>query len=115
MQIVAQINNLFDRRYYTAGQLGALGFTDSGAFIARPVPAANGDFPVRHATFYATGAPVRMWVDAVRVLIQTRPGRDRQEKGKGSILAPHAEMVSTARSNRTARRRRAARCSSSSG
>ncbi len=62
MQIVAQITNLFDRRYYTAGQLGPLGFTTSGAFIARPFSAVNGQFPLRHATFYAPGAPVRMWV-----------------------------------------------------
>ena len=62
MQIVAQITNLFDRRYYTAAQLGALGFTTGGAFIARPFPAVNGEFPLRHATFYAPGAPVRVWI-----------------------------------------------------
>jgi outer membrane receptor protein involved in Fe transport len=62
MQIVAQITNLFDRRYYTAAQLGASGFTNSGAFIARPFPAVNGEFPLRHATFYAPGAPIRMWI-----------------------------------------------------
>jgi outer membrane receptor protein involved in Fe transport len=61
VQLVAQINNLFDRRYYTAAQLGPLGFTDSGAFIARPLPAINGQFPVRQATFYAPGAPVKAW------------------------------------------------------
>ena len=62
MQIVAQVTNLFDRRYYTAAQLGPLGFTESGTFIARPLPAINGSFPVRQATFYAPGAPSRMWV-----------------------------------------------------
>jgi outer membrane receptor protein involved in Fe transport len=62
MQVIAQITNLFDRRYYTAAQLGPLGFTDSGAFIARPFPAVDGAFPVQHATFYAPGAPIRMWV-----------------------------------------------------
>lgn len=62
LQVLAQINNLLDRRYYTAAQLGPVGFTDSGTFIARPFPAVNGVFPVRQATFYAPGAPVRMWV-----------------------------------------------------
>ena len=38
MQLVAQVTNVFDRRYYTAGQLGPFGFTDTGSFIARPFP-----------------------------------------------------------------------------
>ena len=59
-QVIGQINNLFDRHYYTAGQLGPLGLTDSGAFIARPLPPINGEFPIRHGTFYAPGAPVRV-------------------------------------------------------
>ena len=62
MQLVAQVTNLFDRKYYTAGQLGPFGFTDTGSFIARPLPAINGEFPVRQATFYAPGAPARMWI-----------------------------------------------------
>ena len=62
MQIVAQVTNLFDTTYYTAGQLGPFGFTDSGSFIARPLPAIDGQFPVRQSTFYAPGAPARMWV-----------------------------------------------------
>ena len=62
LQIVAHVTNLFDRKYYTAGQLGPFGFTDTGNFIARPLPAINGEFPVRQATFYAPGAPARMWV-----------------------------------------------------
>jgi hypothetical protein len=44
MQIVTQVTNLFDRKYYTAGQLGPFGFTDTGAFIARPLPPINGQF-----------------------------------------------------------------------
>jgi outer membrane receptor protein involved in Fe transport len=62
VQLVAQVTNLFDRRYSTAAQLGAFGFTDSGAFNARPFPAVDGEFPVRHATFYSPGAPIRMSV-----------------------------------------------------
>jgi outer membrane receptor protein involved in Fe transport len=62
MQIITQITNLFDQRYSTAAQLGSFGFTDTWAFIARPLPAINGEFPVRQSTFYAPGAPARMWV-----------------------------------------------------
>jgi len=61
VQVVTQVTNLFDRKYYSAGQLGPFGFTDTGNFIARPLPPIDGEFPVRHATFYAPGAPVRMW------------------------------------------------------
>ena len=62
LQIVAQINNLFDSRYRSAAQLGPTGFTDTGTFIARPLPPVNGEFPVQHATFYAPGAPTTFWV-----------------------------------------------------
>jgi outer membrane receptor protein involved in Fe transport len=62
VQLLAQINNLLDRRYSTAAQLGPLGFTDNGNFIAQPLPAVNGEFPVRQGTFFAPGAPVRAWV-----------------------------------------------------
>jgi outer membrane receptor protein involved in Fe transport len=64
IQVLAQINNLLDRHYQTAAQLGPMGFTESGAFIARPFPAVDGEFPVRHSTFYAPGAPRRMWIGA---------------------------------------------------
>ncbi len=64
IQVIAQINNLFDHHYYTAAQLGPMGFTESGNFIARPFPAVNGEFPVRQSTFYAPGAPLRMWIGA---------------------------------------------------
>ena len=61
LQLLAQVNNLFDRRYDTAAQVGVDGFTESGSFIARPFPPASGEFPLRHSTFFAPGAPVRMW------------------------------------------------------
>ena len=64
VQLLAQANNLLDRRYYTAAQLGPVGFTENGAFIARPLPAVNGEFPVRQGTFYAPGAPFRIWAGA---------------------------------------------------
>jgi outer membrane receptor protein involved in Fe transport len=61
LALIGQINNLFDREYFTAAQLGANGFTDTGAFIARPFPPVNGEFPVRQSTFLAPGAPIRAW------------------------------------------------------
>jgi outer membrane receptor protein involved in Fe transport len=58
VKVFAQIDNVFDRKYSTAAQLGATGFNDAGNFEARPFPPnGNGDRPLRHATFYAPGAP----------------------------------------------------------
>jgi outer membrane receptor protein involved in Fe transport len=62
LQLFVQVNNLFDRKYYTAAQLGPTAFTSSGNFIARPFPAVDGEFPLRRATFYAPGAPRSAWV-----------------------------------------------------
>jgi outer membrane receptor protein involved in Fe transport len=62
LEIVAQLNNVFDTRYYTAAQLGPSGFTPQGNFIARPLPAVNGEFPIQHTTFYTPGAPRLFWV-----------------------------------------------------
>jgi outer membrane receptor protein involved in Fe transport len=61
LDLFVRINNLFDRQYYTAAQLGSTGFTNTGNFIARPFPAVNGEFPVQQATFFAPGAPRGAW------------------------------------------------------
>jgi outer membrane receptor protein involved in Fe transport len=61
VQVFVQVNNLFDRQYYTAAQLGPTGFTETGAFLARPFPAVGGEFPLRHSTFFAPGAPRGAW------------------------------------------------------
>jgi outer membrane receptor protein involved in Fe transport len=58
-RILAQVTNLFDRRYYTGAQLGPAGFTGTGAFMARPFPAVDGEYAVRQSTFFAPGAPAR--------------------------------------------------------
>jgi hypothetical protein len=58
LQLFVRINNLFDHHYYTAAQLVPTGFTDQGTFVARPLPAGAGKFPVVHATFLAPGAPI---------------------------------------------------------
>jgi len=53
-----QVNNLLDREYSSAAQLGTVAFNADGVFRARPFPPnANGDFPLEHSTFYAPGAP----------------------------------------------------------
>ena len=39
LQVIGQINNLFDTEYSTAAQLGPAGFTSSGAVRRPPVPA----------------------------------------------------------------------------
>jgi outer membrane receptor protein involved in Fe transport len=64
LQIIGQIGNLFDQEYATGAQLGPAGFTTSGNFIARPLPAVDGEFPIRHTTFLAAGAPRRAWIGA---------------------------------------------------
>jgi outer membrane receptor protein involved in Fe transport len=61
LMFFAQVNNLFNRQYYTAAQLGATGFTAAGSFIARPFAAVDGEFPLQHATFYAPGARCGAW------------------------------------------------------
>ena len=60
--ILLQVNNLFDRHYASASQLGVNGFTNANTFVARPFPAVNGEFPLRHGTFVAPGAPATLWI-----------------------------------------------------
>jgi len=63
LKLFAQANNLFDIKYYTAAQLGATGFTNTGSFIARPfaTPVIAGERALVSATFYAPGAPRMIW------------------------------------------------------
>jgi outer membrane receptor protein involved in Fe transport len=57
VRLIAQINNLFDRHYYTGSALAVMGFTVQGTYLARPFPAVDGEFPLVHSTFYSPGAP----------------------------------------------------------
>jgi outer membrane receptor protein involved in Fe transport len=57
VRVIARVDNVFDTHYETAGQLGPAGFTSAGTFVARPLPAANGEFPIAQTTFYTPGAP----------------------------------------------------------
>mgnify|MGYP002138292660 FL=1 len=62
VQLFGQINNLFDRQYATAAQLGSTAFSSSGGFVARPFPATGGEYPLVGSTFYAPGAPRSFWI-----------------------------------------------------
>ena len=63
LTLFAQINNLLDRHYNTAAQLGATGFDAKGNFMAQPFAAnALGERPLLRSTFYAPGAPRTFWL-----------------------------------------------------
>jgi outer membrane receptor protein involved in Fe transport len=73
LRFFAQINNLFNRKYYTGAQLGPTGITANGSFIAQPLPpTASGADPVVQSTFYAPGAPRTGWI-GVRYLFDIPP------------------------------------------
>ena len=61
-ELFAQINNLLNRHYYTAGQLATTPYDDSGNFIGRPFTAyVSGDYPLRNTTYLSPGAPVTVF------------------------------------------------------
>lgn len=62
LTLFAQVNNVFDRRYSTAAQLGATGFTANGSYIARPFSSSGDNSSLVHSTFFAPGAPRTAWV-----------------------------------------------------
>jgi outer membrane receptor protein involved in Fe transport len=64
LKILAQVNNLFDREYFTGSQLGSTGFNAAGAFVARPFdgPIVDGERPLLGSTFVAPGAPRAYWL-----------------------------------------------------
>ena len=66
LTVFAQVNNLLDRRYYTAAQLGSTGFDAAGNFVARPFagPIVDGERPITGSTFFAPGAPRAWWFGA---------------------------------------------------
>jgi outer membrane receptor protein involved in Fe transport len=62
LELTAQVDNLFDRRYTTAAVLAATPFSPAGAVTARTLgsvanPDGTTSYAVRHAAFYAPGAP----------------------------------------------------------
>ena len=68
LQLAVEIDNLFDRHYYTAAQLANTAFTAQGTVLATPFAADTtgpeaGNAPAQSVTFLAPGAPRRVWVD----------------------------------------------------
>jgi len=68
LQLAVQIDNLFDKHYYTVAQLANTGLNAQGGVVTRPFPAygtgpESGNYPAQSATFFAPGAPRRAWVE----------------------------------------------------
>jgi outer membrane receptor protein involved in Fe transport len=59
--IFGRLNNVFDKEYYTAGQLGADPFNGGGVIQTNPTGVANKSFTIGD-TFVAPGAPRSLWV-----------------------------------------------------
>ena len=67
-QLAVQLENLFDKHYYTADQLANTGVNAQGGVVSRPFPAYTtgpqaGNFPLESAAFLTPGAPRRVWVE----------------------------------------------------
>ena len=64
--LFVQIDNLFDKKYATAAQLGSTGFDTAGNFVSRPfsAPVIDGERPLVSSTFYSPGAPRSVQVGA---------------------------------------------------
>ncbi|MGI4758703.1 MAG: TonB-dependent receptor [Janthinobacterium lividum] len=64
-ELFAEVNNLLNRHYYTAGQLASTPYDNSGNFVARPFASIRfeGDtaYPTRNTTFLSPGAPVTVF------------------------------------------------------
>jgi len=68
VQLAVQIDNLFNKHYYTAAQLANTGLSAQGTFLARPLPEYTtgpqaGNYPLESVTFFSPGAPRRAWVE----------------------------------------------------
>lgn len=68
LQLGVEVDNFFDRHYYTAAQLATTAFTAQGTVQTLPFPAYAvgqyaGSSPAQSATFFAPGAPRRAWAE----------------------------------------------------
>jgi len=68
LQLGVEIDNIFNRRYYTAGQLADTFIGNNGLPVFAPFPAyasgpQAGNAPLLNSTFFAPGAPRRAWVE----------------------------------------------------
>ena len=66
LTVFVQVDNLLDKHYATAAQLGATGFDASGNVVSRPFagPVIGGERPLVSSTFYSPGAPRLVQVGA---------------------------------------------------
>ncbi|MEO8922132.1 MAG: TonB-dependent receptor, partial [Caldimonas sp.] len=65
-QNIGKTDNVLERRYAIAAQLGATAFDSSGRFVAQPFRVNSaGDYPLRGSTFFAPGSP-RLFTVGVR-------------------------------------------------
>lgn len=67
-QILVQIDNLFNKEYYTGAQLADTAYNAQGAVSTRPFAAYTtgpfaGSYPGQAVTFFAPGAPRRVWAE----------------------------------------------------
>jgi len=68
LQLRVQLDNLFNKQYYTVAQLAHTGLNAQGDVVTRPFPAygpgpESGNYLAQSATFFAPGAPRRAWVE----------------------------------------------------
>jgi outer membrane receptor protein involved in Fe transport len=68
LQLAVQIDNLFNRKYYTAAWLSNTELNAQGAIQSLPFPVYTtgpyaGSAPAQSATFFTPGAPRRAWVE----------------------------------------------------
>ena len=63
LQLLAQINNLFDHHYYTRPSSGRRDSRATGNYIARPLSRESAvNSRSQQAAFYAPGAPTTYWI-----------------------------------------------------
>ncbi len=68
LQVRVQIDNLFNKQYYTVAQLAQTGLNAQGGVVTRPFPVygpgpESGNYPAQSVTFFAPGAPRRAWAE----------------------------------------------------
>lgn len=65
IQLFVQMNNLLDKHYSTAAQLGTTPFDDGNHFVAQPFGTPYGDdddsIPIRSSSFQAPGTPFNIY------------------------------------------------------
>jgi outer membrane receptor protein involved in Fe transport len=63
IEIFAQMNNLLDKHYSTAAQLGTTPFDNNNLFVAQPFGTPYGDdnVPIRSSSFQAPGTPFNIY------------------------------------------------------